>query len=379
MRAALSRIEPNSTSGMLVGCVGLVIWLTHAGHSMTWFLCSNLTAKLPSVAYKDVLSDVEKEIMEKKKSEMEKVIFLNAKIREMSEEVKKKKVLEVLRKRENDVRVVGTRERKEIGGSGKVKISSENPFMSKIVNYMFGLDKSVLIDNAGAGAFKNEKKKDSVLGTFKVRAFDKISKLMEKTRIKLIVLNDTFHFWLSEGAWGGICNLQEFLDQEWTVCKVHPDAFERIKFRNRKGDLESATNMLLRWSIFSNVKKYMKSWHGYYVCYKRISGESATEEVYEVRWLLNIISLCRFGHLRLWLLNDYRELLATINVFRYLRGKRMWDYNQNPLTWADDKRSDGKFLVRPFLGPKLDYERTPSYSALHPLNEEIRAILGRLP
>jgi len=377
MRAALSRIEPNSTSGMLVGCVGFVIWLTYAGHSMTWFLCSNLTAKLPSVAYKDVLSDADKKIMEKKKSEMEKVIFLNAKIGEMSEEVKKKKFLEVLRKGENDVRFVGTRERKEIGGSGKVEISSENPFMSKIVNYMFGLDKSVLIDNAGAGAFKNEKKKDSVLGTFKVRAFDKISKLMEKTRIKLIVLNDTFHFWLSEGAWGGICNLQEFLDQGWTVCKVHPDAFERIKFKNRKGDLESATNMLLRWSIFSNVKKYMKSWHGYYVCYKRIP--SATEEVYEVRWLLNIISLCRFGHLRLWLLNDYRELLATINVFRYLRGKRMWDYNQNPLTWADDKRSDGKFLVRPFLGPKLDYDRTPSYSELHPLNEEIRAILGRLP
>ena len=379
MRAALSRIEPNSTSGMLVGCVGLVIWLTHAGHSMTWFLCSNLTAKLPSVAYKDVLSDDDKEKMEKKKSEMKKVTFLNAKIGEMSEEEKKKKFLEVLRKKENDVRFVGTQERKEIGGSGKVESSAENPFKSKIVNYMFGLDKSVLIDNAGAGAFKNEKKKDSVLGTFKVRAFDKISKLMEKTRIKLIVLNDTFHFWLSEGAWGGICNLQEFLDQGWTVCKVHPDAFERIKFKNRKGDLESATNMLLRWSIFSNVKKYMKSWHGYYFCYRRIPGESATEEVYEVRWLLNIISLCRFGHLRLWLLNDYRELLATINVFRYLRGKRMWDYNQNPLTWADDKRSDGKFLVRPFLGPKLDYDGSPSYSALHPLNEEIRAILGRLP
>jgi hypothetical protein len=379
MRAALSRIEPNSTSGMLVGCVGSVIWLTHAGHSMTWFLCSNLTAKLPSVAYKDVLSDDDKEIMEKKKSEMQKVKFLKQKIDEMSEAERRQKFLEVLRKTENDVRDVGARERKEIGGSGKKKTSAENPFMSKIVNFMFGLEKSPLIDNAGAGAFKDEKKKDSALGTFKVRAFDAISKSMEKARIKLIVLNDTFHFWLSEGAWGGICNLQEFLDQGWTVCKVHPDAFQRIKFKNRKGNLESATNMLLRWSIFPNPKKYMKSWHGYYFCYKRISEESATEEVYEVRWLLNIISLCRFGHLRLWLLNDYRELLATINVFRYLRGKRMWDYNQNPLTWADDKRSDGKFLVRSFLGPKLDHDKSPSYGALHPLNEEIRAILGRLP
>jgi hypothetical protein len=236
---------------------------------------------------------------------------------------------------------------------------------------MFGFDRSVLIDNAGAGAFKDETRQDSVLGTFVVRAFDTISKSMEKARIKLIVLNDTFHFWLSEGAWGGTCYLQEFLNEGWTVLKIHPDAFADIKYKNRKGNLESATNMLLRWSFWP--MKYMKSWHGYYCCYRKIQGSN---DEYEVRWLLNIVSLCRFGHLRLWLLNDYRELLATINVFRFLCGKRMWDYNQNPLTWADDRRSDGKFLIRPFLGPKLDYDKSPSYNHLHPLADDLREIFG---
>jgi len=374
MRAFLARIEPNSTSGMLVGCVGSILWLTYAGHSMTWFLCSNKTAKRPSEAYRDMLSLQDRQKMDRMSSEMEKVKFLKQKIDEMSEPVRRQKFVDIMKQPDHCVRLVGKRVRKVLG-HGEIETSSENPFMSKIVNFMFGFDRSVLIDNAGAGAFKDETGKDSILGTFVVRAFDKISKMMERARIRLIVLNDTFHFWLSEGAWGGTCYLQEFLNEGWTVLKIHPDAFTDIEYKNRKGKFETARNMLLRFSFWP--ERYMKSWRGYYCCYRKIKGSN---DEYEVRWLLNIVSLCRFGHLRLWLLNDYRELLAMINVFRFLCGKHMWDYSQNPLTWADDKRSDGKFLIRPFLGPKVHYEMSPSVDAMHPLADEIRQIFkGRLP
>jgi len=362
MKADFVRIELNSTSGMLAGVyfdqadTSLPTTLKKesfdpvpcikGGDSLTWSLPSNLTAELTSSAFCDILSAEERIAIQQDRSENEKILIISGAIDRMNAEDKKSNFLKLLLKKENDVWSLGTRQAPDVtDGDLKKYTCSENVHLTKTVVGMNDLEHGALIDLCGFGAFRNYSLKDAVLGTFVVRGFEKISRENETNRAKIIVEDDTFHFWMSEGAHGGISFLKHFKDAEWDIMKIHPDAFEKIEFLGQDEKLVSAKEMIL--SGFRSAKRYMQSWQGLYYCYRT----NASGEV-EVRWLFNIISLCRLGHLELWLLWDYRRLLAMINVVRFLRGKRVYAFNSNPLKDALDERMNGR-IFRKFLKPSV--------------------------
>ena len=362
MKPDLVRIELNSTSGMLAGVyfdqadTSLPTTLKKesfdpvpcikGGDSLTWSLPSNLTAELTSSAFCDILSAEERIAIQQDRSENEKILIISGAIDRMNAEDKKSNFLKLLLKKENDVWSLGTRQAPDVtDGDLKKYTCSENVHLTKTVVGMNDLEHGALIDLCGFSAFRNYSLKDAVLGTFVVRGFEKISRENETNRAKIIVEDDTFHFWMSEGAHGGISFLKHFKDAEWDIMKIHPDAFEKIEFLGQDEKLVSAKEMIL--SGFRSAKRYMQSWQGLYYCYrKNTNGEV------EVRWLFNIISLCRLGHLELWLLWDYRRLLAMINVVRFLRGKRVYAFNSNPLKDALDERMNGR-IFRKFLKPSV--------------------------
>ena len=363
MKADFVRIELNSTSGMLAG-VGYFdqadtslpttlkkesfdpVPCIMGGDSLTWSLPSNLTAELTSSAFCDILNAEERIAIQQDRSENEKILRISAAIDRMNAEEKELNFLKLLLKKENDVWSLGTRQAPDVtDGDLKKYTCSENVHLTKTVVGMNDLEHGALIDLCGFGAFRNYSLKDAVLGTFVVRGFEKISRENETNRAKIIVEDDTFHFWMSEGAHGGISFLKHFKDAEWDIMKIHPDAFEKIEFLGQDEKLVSAKEMIV--SGFRSAKRYMQSWQGLYYCYRT----NASGEV-EVRWLFNIISICRLGHLELWLLWDYRRLLAMINVVRFLRGKRVYAFNSNPLKDALDERMNGR-IFRKFLKPSV--------------------------
>ena len=363
MKADLVRIELNSTSGMLAGVgyfdradTSLPTTLKKesfvpcpcimGGDSLTWTLPSNLTAELTSSAFYDILNAEERIAIQQDTSENQKILSISDAIDRMNGEDKESNFLKLLWKKENDVWSLGTRQAPDVtDGDRKKYTCSENVHLTKTVVGMNDLERGALIDLCGFGAFRNYSLKDAVLGTFVVRGFEKISRENESNRAKIIVEDDTFHFWMSEGAHGGISFLKHFKDAEWDIMKIHPDAFEKIEFLGQDEKLVSAREMIV--SGFRSAKRYMQSWQGLYYCYRK----NAKGEV-EVRWLFNIISICRLGHLELWLLWDYRRLLAMINVVRFLRGKRVYAFNSNPLKDALDERMNGR-IFRKFLKPSV--------------------------
>jgi len=364
MKANLTRIELNSTSGMLAGVfyyeaaatfyvntlkqMGFV-WMDiiMGGNSLTWMLASNLTAKLTSVAFADILEPNQQSEMESTcSSEKERISFIAKVLKEMNHETKKLKFFQLLTKKENDVYGLGRRQAPDVTDGNRMKFTcSENVSSTKTVVDMNDLERGALIDLCGFGAFRTSGLIDAVLGTFVVRGFEKISRENESNRAKIIVEDDTFHYWMSEGAHGGISFLKHFKDKGWDVMKIHPDAFQNIEFLGQNDELVSAREMLT--SGFRSARKYMQSWQGLYYCHRKNADGTV-----EVRWLLNIISLCRLGHLELWLLWDYRRLLAMINVVRFLRGKRVYAFNSNPLKDALDERMNGR-IFRKFLKPSV--------------------------
>ena len=364
MKADLTRIELNSTSGMLAGVwyydaaadyhakasqlIGFVRSdIIMGGDSLTWMLPSNLTAKLTSVAFADILEPDQQSEMERTcRSEKERISFIATVLKEMDHETKKFKFFELLTKKENDVWGLGKRQVRDVTDGNRMKFTcSENVSMTKTVVDMNDLERGALIDLCGFGAFRTSSLIDAFLGTFVVRGFEKISRENESNRAKIIVEDDTFHYWMCEGAHGGISFLKHFKDEGWEVMKIHPDAFKNIEFLGQNDELVSAREMLT--SGFRSTSKYMQSWQGLYYCHRK-----NTDGTVEVRWLLNIISLCRLGHLELWLLWDYRRLLAMINVVRFLRGKNMYAFNSNPLKDALDERMNGR-IFRKFLKPSV--------------------------
>jgi len=343
------RIEVNSTSGLLVGTErgSLVRCL----HILTWMLPSNLTAKIPSQAFEHILTEAEKQTIRENPnmSEEEKILLIEETFEKFTIDEKVKKMLEILERPENDVWWLGLRTRVDANGVKRYTYS-ENVYLSKLLSDMLDCEQGAFIDLCDFGAFRTNAMIDAVLNTFVVRGHEKILKELESERMKIIVdEEDSFDFLIVEGQHGGTSLLNSFIESEkgWTVEKIHPKAFEDVKYNNLKNKDVSVFSELTRG--FGSDEKYMSSTQGLYYAF-RDKGEGE----YEVRLLVVIISLCRLGHLQIWLTWDYVRLLALVNAAYFLHGKVPWNARNNPIFKAiGEQRSNGKDLYRPNIPPQI--------------------------
>ena len=342
------RIEVNSTSGLLVGTKSG--FLVRCIHILTWMLPSNLSAKIPSKAFEHLLSDEEKATITKnqKMSEREKIRRIEKAFQKLPEQEKVKKMLDILERPENDVWGLGLRTRVDSNGVERYTYS-ENVYLSKLVSYMLDCEEGAFIDLCDMGAFRTNAMIDAVLNTFVVRGHEKILRELESERMKIIVDGeDAFDFLIVEGQHGGASLLRSFMESEkdWTVEKIHPEAFKDVKYTNLDNEEVSAFSELTR--SFGSVKKYMASTQGLYYAFR-----VKTDGTYEVRLFVLIISICRLGHLQFWLEWDYARLLALVNAAYFLHGKAPWHARHNPIFEANgEQRSNGKDLFRPNIPPR---------------------------
>jgi hypothetical protein len=214
---------------------------------------------------------------------------------------------------------------------------------------MLDCEEGAFIDLCDMGAFRTNAMIDAVLNTFVVRGHDKILRELESARMKIIVDgDDAFDFLIVEGQHGGTSLLRSFIESKkgWTVEKIHPKAFEDVKYNNLNNEDVSVFSELTRG--FGSDKKYMSSTQGLYYAFRE--KEDGT---YEVRLFVIIISICRLGHLQIWLEWDYARLLALVNAAYFLHGKVPWNAQHNPIFKANgEQRSDGKDLFRPNIPPR---------------------------
>ena len=282
-------------------------------------------------------------------SETEKILLIEEAFDQFTEDERAEKMLEILEDPKNDVWGLVLRTREASNGITKYTYS-ENVYLSKLLSYMLDCEEGAFIDLCDMGAFRTNAMIDAVLNTFVVRGHDKILKELESARMKIIVEEDedAFDFLIVEGQHGGTSLLRSFIESEkgWTVEKIHPEAFKDVKYTNLKNEEVSAFSELKR--SFRSVQKYMASTQGLYYAF-RVKQDGT----YEVRLFVIIISMCRLGHLQLWLLGDYARLLALVNAAYFLHRKAPWHARNNPIFKAiSEQRSDGKDVFRSNIPPR---------------------------
>jgi hypothetical protein len=285
----------------------------------------------------------------------------------------KQEVLDAMREEKNAVRVLGQRKQKyltknaELLGlsyqkcltiSETVSLSKENHEMS---GFEFGSDKngdisSVLMD-CGDFSVLTDEGEDEKTASFLVRTNEIVQRENEEERAKICALEETFRFYSLQGEHVGLSTLRALKNDEWTILKIHPKAFEHIEFIGPRDCKNFSTAKIsaskaIRGEYLSD-EAYMRSVRGFYVCIDRRRQH--------VKWIIINISACRLIYLEAWLYYDYIVYLATENIIRTLRGQLTFAFDHNGLLDRLRERTTGKALVRKEMrpyGPFPEFKRT---------------------
>jgi hypothetical protein len=347
-----TKIEFACTSGSLS-------WRTYAVDLMTWMLATNERAEFVLVKYQEVLRPKQIEHLKRLKGDKAKMEFIVKAL-----EKNKDEVLKAMRKEENAVRVLGQRKQQFLtkhaellGGlthdecltiSENVSLSKEN---HEMLGFEFGSDQfgdisSALMD-CGDFSILTAEGGDETTAMFKVRTNEIVQRENEAERAKLCALEDTFRFYSLQGQHVGLSTLRALKEEEWTILKVRPKAFENIKFIGPRDCKKfSAAKISAAKAIrgeFLTDEAYMRSARGFYVCINRARNR--------VKWIIIFISACRMTYLEAWLYYDYTVYLATENIIRTLRGQLTFAFDHNGLMDRRRERTTGKALVRKEMRP----------------------------